>query len=802
MMSSHQQQESSYTASASRRQRVLLVDDDRVQLKLSALRLRRAGFIVTTASSAREALELAKADPPDAILSDVIMAEVDGFSLCRRLRQQSHLADVPILLMSAHYGDKQARQLAAQVGASALVGRTPGFHDELRALHDVLGNERPSGEQPITKDVAEAHLRSSANEMVKLADEAKFSDDRYRALFENANDAIALLSRSGVVREANERWRSVLGVPGTDLLGKHFLDFAPRARETAGAELDGAIARGFGHVNAVEIERPDAPAVYLDFSITVIELAAGPLVLAMGREVTDRVLAGQALALAEAKYRALVGRLPDVVWTAAEGVLTFVTSNVEGLTGFTSAELCATGGHFWRQRMHLDDRTSLSESPFDGLAGAAGGPGFDRRYRWRRKDGAWVWLWHRTIGSYERSGVRHSEGLISDITQQRLLEESLRQSQKMEALGQLTGGITHDFNNILGVILGSSQFLLDAMSDDDPKLADVHEIKLAAERAASLTSQLLAFSRRQVLELRVTDLNLVVAGMERLLRRLIGADIQMTIVLGEKLGRVRVDPGQIEQVLMNLAVNARDAMPRGGMLTIETMNVESVASSPTHDAARPGGRQVSIAVSDTGLGMDPETQRRAFEPFFTTKGLGKGSGLGLATCHGIVSQCGGHIELESQLALGSVFKVYLPQLDAEVAERERAPRLLGEEIRGNETVLLVEDDPPLCAAVRRMLTAQGYNVLVARASEAADLAKLHGSTVALLLTDVVMPILSGPEVARVVEQHAPYAKVLFMSGYADHGALTSGRSSQTFHFIQKPFSAKTLAQKVRETLDG
>jgi two-component system, cell cycle sensor histidine kinase and response regulator CckA len=786
---------------APRRQRILLVDDDRIQLKLAALRLRRSGYIVTTASNAREALALATGDPPDAILSDVVMDEVDGFDLCQKLREHVLLERTPIILLSAHYADHHGRALAAKVGASALVGRSPSFDAELRALEEVFGQERSSGTRLIAKDVAETHLRTSVHEMAKLANVAKVASDRYHALFENAADVIALLSRSGVVVEANRRWSIVLDVPLASVVGKHLLDFAPGASAALGAELDAAIAYGAGGLHALAIERPNGSVAYFDFSITVVDVGDESLVLAIGRDVTERVVSAQVLAAAEEKYRSLVEHMPDVVWSARAGVITFVSANVEVLTGFTAVEIYAADDHFWPQRVHHDDRESYGRATRIGLA-SVGTAAFDVEYRWRRKDDSWIWLRHRTNAVYERDRASHVDGLISDITQRKLLEESLRQSQKMEALGQLTGGIAHDFNNILAVILGNSEFLIDALGNEDPNVIDVREIKLAAERAASLTHQLLAFSRRQVLEIQVTDLNVLVVGMERFLRRLIGADIRMMVGLGDRLGKVRVDPRQIEQVVMNLAVNARDAMPGGGTLTIETSNLEVDPNSQAPQAGETPERYVVITVRDTGSGMNPQTQARIFEPFFTTKGVGTGTGLGLATSHGIVSQSGGHIEVTSEVAVGTVFKIYLPRIDAEAAELEPAPRLVASEARGSETILLAEDEPQLRATMARMLKSSGYRVLAGSAEEAVALARQHGSTIAALVTDVVMPTISGPELARLVTAVAPQVKVLFISGHTDHSLLTDGELSRARNFIQKPFSPSALVGKLRRTLDA
>lgn len=777
----------------------MLVDDDAIQLKLSAVHLKQAGFAVTTANSASVALELAREAPPDAVMSDVIMGEMDGFGLCRRLREQPSLAQVPVVLLSAHYGDSAAHALAESVGASALIARTPEFEAELQTLFDILARES----QPVLRvsnNVYEEHLRTNALEISRLAVDAKSAEERYRALFENANDTISVLDGNGYTLEANERWRHVLGIDPHLLVGRHLLDFSPQRREAVGAELEAAIQRGSGRLNGVAIERPDQTTVYVDFSLTVIEVQRQSLVFAIGRDVTGRFLAARALATAEEKYRSLVERMPDVVWTASRGKCVFVTNNIEPLTGYSPAEVYAFDLSFWQEHVHPDDESAFV------LAAKGSDPsdlseGFDLEYRWRHKDGTWVWLWHRVIASYERNGVPYRDGLITDVTSRKQLEESLRQAQKMEAIGQLTGGIAHDFNNILAVILANSQFLSDSINAHDPRLLDVNEIKTAAERAAGLTRQLLAFSRRQVLTLRVIDLNDVVRGVERMLRRLIGEDIELTVLLEPSLGFVRADAGQIEQVLMNLAVNARDAMPKGGKLTIETANIElDAAYRASHATAMPG-HYVAFIVSDTGIGMDSDTQRRIFEPFFTTKELGKGTGLGLATSHGIVTQSGGYIEVYSELGRGTAFKVYLPRVHHTTEPAFINSRV--DALGGSELLLLVEDDPPLRAAIERMLSSRGYRVLLARDGvEAVKMAQEHGRELALLVTDVVMPNMSGPDAAQAVRAQAPHIKVLFTSGYTDHAVLSSGLLDPAVNFIQKPFSPDAIARRVREVLDS
>jgi len=381
-------------------------------------------------------------------------------------------------------------------------------------------------------------------------------------------------------------------------------------------------------------------------------------------------------------------------------------------------------------------------------------------------------------------------------------EERLRQVQKMEAVGRLAGGVAHDFNNLLTVITSYSDLVLEDLAPDDPKRDDVAQIRKAAEGAAALTRQLLAFSRQQVLEPKVLDLKATVAGTEKLLQRLIGEDVQLATALAPDLGAVKADPVQLEQVIINLAVNARDAMPAGGRLTIEAANVEmDEVYVRTHAPARPG-RYVMLALSDTGIGMDEPTKARIFEPFFTTKESGKGTGLGLATVYGIVKQAGGFIWVYSEPGRGTSFKVYLPRVE-EAAEPPVARPAMAEPRRGAETVLVVEDAAAVRMVTRQVLERYGYTVLEAPNGETAlRLAAKHHGPIQLLLTDVVMPGLSGRQLAEQLAQLRAEMKVLYVSGYADNAIVHHGILDSGVAYLQKPFTPETLARRVRDVLDA
>ena len=423
-----------------------------------------------------------------------------------------------------------------------------------------------------------------------------------------------------------------------------------------------------------------------------------------------------------------------------------------------------------------------------------------------RKDGSRVPVEVSSRLIYENGVAVAVQGSARDITERKRAEEALRasqlqlqQSQKLEAIGQLAGGVAHDFNNLLTAILGYTDLSLRRINEEDPIRKNLKETKKAAERAAALIRQLLAFSRKQILEPKVLDLNVVVRDMHKMLTRLIGENIDLATKQAGDLGIVKADPCQVEQIIMNLVVNARDAMPRGGKVTIETANVTLDGSK--HVSIKPGP-YVMLAVSDTGNGMDEETQAKVFEPFFTTKEVGKGTGLGLSTVYGIVKQSGGNIWVYSEPEMGTVFKVYLPRVDSEKAVSEIQPTSEIKDFYGSETILLVEDEDIVRGLTREILSEAGYHVLDAKGGhEAIRLCRDFSGPIELLLTDVVMPGMSGKEVAERLHELRPSARVLFMSGYTDEAIVRHGVLDANVEFIQKPFTWAKLGKKVRDVLD-
>jgi len=822
---------------------VLLVDDDPVQMKLTRLHLTERGFHVTTACDGVDAFESALATPPDAILSDVMMPRADGFTLCQRVRSDDRLGEIPVVLMSAHYLEDEDRALARNVGADALLSRAWDIGAIIDSLEQCLSADRASpraNNEPALKDQHQLRLvrqlerqaalnaglsqrcalqSGIATIVRRLAEVLGRHSDLNRALEETLHTLLDVAGGSTgalYLCDATNSWRLAahvgFGHGGEDFFGHpELIEHALKAEEWVALSATG---HGRDALSALDVRSGMlVPLVAQDNRVGVLFLAFRSdegldrdrveLARTVGVQIAYTVAlqdAFETVTKSERKYEFLFQNANDVIsLLTPEGLILDVNRRCEEMIqlpreqiiGRYISDFAAPG----REDQNAEEfRTSTSS-------------GATPRVKVRRCDGS-IRQVEFSNAPIDVEGDRRVFSIGRDVTEsvageakRKNLEQQMHQMQRLEAVGQLTGGVAHDLNNILAVILGNSHFLLESLSEHDPRRLDAEEIKKAGDRAASLVRQLLAFSRRQVLEPTIVDLNVVVRDLGKMLRLLIGEDIDFSIASAADLGSVRVDTGQIEQVIMNLVVNSRDAMPTGGKLSIETANVEfDETHAAAHVHAHPG-KFVMIAVSDTGCGMDADTQRRVFEPFFTTKEKDKGTGLGLSTTYGIVKQSGGYIWLYSEPGHGTVFKVYLPRVDERPGALDHA-RMTRSDYRGSETILLVEDDDAVRTAVSRILSTCGYRVLAARnGDEAFAISKCHEDSIHLVLSDVIVPGMSGPEIVKLVRTRCTTARAIFMSGYTDHAILQNGVLPSGMNFIQKPFSPNAVAKKVREVLD-
>jgi PAS domain S-box-containing protein len=618
------------------------------------------------------------------------------------------------------------------------------------------------------------------------------SQQAYQLIAENTSELITLIDGQGHIIYASPSYLPTLGYHPEEVQRIN-MNVYVHPDDLAGtrAEFRQLFERGRAQ-SILRYRHADSSWRWIEISGTHVVQQDRVFALIVGRDVTARKQMEDELREREYSYRTLLEQASDGIFvTNAQGDYITVNPRACEMLGYSESELL---------QMNVRDvlppgETSRAPLRIDEIR--AGHTVVHER-QFLRKDGS---RFPVEISAKVLNDGR-MQGIVRDITERKRLESQLLQAQKMEGIGQLAGGIAHDFNNLLTVISGYADFVREALPPDDPTLADIDEIRKAAQRASSLTQQLLAFARKQVIEPYVINLNTLILNMEKLLRRLIGEDVDLVALPAPDLGQVRVDPGQIEQVIMNLAVNARDAMPDGGQLTIETANVVLDANYARRHISVVPGEYVLIAVSDTGSGMDEATQQHIFEPFFTTKAPGHGTGLGLATCYGIVKQHGGNIWLYSELGQGTTFKIYLPRVDeppVDVFHRNER-RWHG----GSETVLIVEDEVAVRTLAVRALREHGYQVIEAsNGSEALQLVRAQQTaTIDLLLTDVVMPQMGGKALVAQLTEIYPQLKVLFVSGYAASAIVQHGQLEPNTMFLQKPFSPTSIVRKVREVLDG
>lgn len=618
---------------------------------------------------------------------------------------------------------------------------------------------------------------------------------RLRALLEAMQDVVIVIGTDGRYMDVAPTRTDLLYRPPDDIIGKTPFDIFPPDQ-----------ARFFQQ--AVERTIQDRKLVTIEYALPIMgqefwfEARLSPIldeqgevsaVLMVARDITAHHHALEALRESEERYRRLIEIMPEGVAVHQDGVLRMANLTGAKLLGYDSPDEVL--GRPILEFIHPNDRAVILQRIRAQLERGETAPPLEERML--RRDGS-IALVEVVATPFILGGKPAALVVIRDIAERRRLEEQLRQAQKMEAVGRLAGGVAHDFNNLLTAINGYADLLLSKLSPEDPLYQEAEAILRAGRRAATLTQQLLAFGRKQVLEMRVVNLGQLLKDLTGMLRRLISEDIDLQVFTDPRAGNVRIDPAQMEQVIVNLVVNARDAMPKGGRLILELAGVDLDEAYAYGHAEVVPGRYVCLAVSDTGHGIPPEVRGHIFEPFFSTKE--RGAGLGLATVYGIVKQFGGHIQVYSEVEQGTTFKIYLPQV-----EEEESPRAVESPTawpRGTETVLVVEDNEMVRSLAGRVLRHQGYTLLEAESGESAlRLAAAHPGPIHLLLTDVVMPRMSGRNLAERLRQERPELRVLYMSGYTDnviahHGVLEPGTP-----LIQKPFTPQALAQKVRAVLD-
>ena len=756
---------------------ILVVNDVPDSLEPMSLLLQKSGYRVLTAFDGIDGFQTAQRSLPDLVISDVSMPRLDGIEMCRLIRSHPGLKSTSVLLVSAIRKDSR----------SVVEGLRAGAVDYLEAPYDPM--------ELVTK-VAQLIERKQAET------EIREGEDRYRAVAETATDVITTIDGNGVILFINRSVERVFGYPVAEIIGKPVTILLGEVTwQALRSSLHKYIQTGKRHLNWEALEliglHKKGHEVPLELSLGEFTMNGRRFLTAIARDISERKRAEQDLRKSEERYRELVENARDIIYTQdLYGNYTSINKSAEQLTGYTREESLKINSC---QVIAPEYRETAREMITRKLKGEA-----ETTYDLEiiAKDGRRVAMEVNTRLIYQNDRPVGVQGIARDVTERKQLEVQLRQSQKLEAVGQLAGGVAHDFNNLLTVILGASEMVLRRMDRSDPFYRNVEEIKKAGEHASSLTRQLLAFSRKQVLQPKVIDLNTIVADMGKMLLRLIGEDIELITDLKPSPARVKADPGQIEQVVMNLAVNARDAMPRGGTLIIKTSDVVMDDDLARRYVSIEPGPHIMLTVSDTGHGMDAETQARVFEPFFTTKESGKGTGLGLATVYGIVKQSGGNIWLHSEPGIGTTFKIYLPRIDnvpgsvEPVSEMHSVPE-------GNETLLLVEDEEQVRRIIKEILEKQGYRVLsAANGEEALKFAEDPRMQIHLLLTDVVMPQISGRELAERLLTIRPQLQVLYMSGYTDDAIVRHGLLEESLNFIQKPFDSISVARKVREVLDS
>ncbi len=734
-----------------------------------------AADIIPTTRRFRETLQ---SKSYDAILHELGRRAARDPTVWEELEKEG--ASIPVIILGRRLGAQESRDLLEKGAA------------------DFVATEHMVRLPWVMRRVIE--FRRLRDGMARAEEGRRRAEERYRLLFDRNLAGVYRASLDGRILDLNETCARMFGYLSAKKAQRHTLQETVPSPEDYEHLMRSLREQKYINNLELQLRRRDGQLRWVLLTASLIETSqdSQPMIEGTIIDVTDWKRAEDALRQSEKRFRALVEKSTDgISLVDATGKVLYSSHAVSPIFGYQLEE--RLGKNIF-ELMHPEDLQralplfkKLVEKQLSTVT---------VEVRYRHKDGSWRWIEALGTNLLEDPNVGAVVINYRDVTERRQLQEQLFQAQKMEAVGRLAGGVAHDFNNLLTAILGYSDIVMEKLEPSSPLHRYTQEIKKAGERAASLTRQLLAFSRLQVMSPQVLDLNTVISDLGKMLRRVIGEDIQLTIAPEAKRGRVRADPAQIEQVVLNLAFNARDAMPQGGKLTLKVSDenlkegfvVEGVKVTP--------GPYVSLEVTDTGCGMDQETRVRAFEPFFTTKEKGKGTGLGLSTVYGIVKQSGGYIWLTSEPGHGATFKIYLPGVEEAVTPVQLAQAPVRRH-QGTETILIVEDEDAVRTLVCRLLKSQGYQVLEAtRGDEALALCHRHKLPIHLALMDIIMPQSNGQELSRRIRALHPETRILFMTGYAGNKMGNIDVLEKGAQFILKPFTADALSQKIRSALDA